>query len=111
MSKDFKKQESHKRKRVNDSWRKPQGRHANARLQKKSAQPIPKAGYRTEKSERGKHPSGYREVLVHNSDDLKNVDSETEAARIGSTVGGRKRAQIVEKAEDLDIKVLNSGEQ
>ncbi|WEL23945.1 50S ribosomal protein L32e [Candidatus Nanohalovita haloferacivicina] len=111
MSKDFKRQETHKRKRVKSSWRKPIGGHSNARLQKKSAQKLPKVGYRTPKEDRGKHPSGYEEVMVHNTDDLEEVDPETEAARIGSTVGGRKREQILEKADDLEIKVLNRGDQ
>ncbi|EHK01210.1 hypothetical protein HRED_09367 [Candidatus Haloredivivus sp. G17] len=35
------------------------------------------------------------------------MNVEEEAARIGSTVGGRKREMILEKAEELDVKVLN----
>ena len=111
MSKDFKRQETHKRDRVKSSWRKPIGHHSNARLKKKSAQKMPKAGFRTPKEDRGKHPSGYEEVMVHNTDDLEEVDPEVEAARIGSTVGGRKREQIIEKADDLEVKVLNRGEE
>jgi LSU ribosomal protein L32E len=71
---------------------------------------MPQAGFRTDKEYRGKHPSGYEEVLVHNTSDLDELE-EGEAARIGSTVGGRKREQIIEKADDEDIKVLNRGEE
>lgn len=105
-----KRQNTHKNKRINDSWRKPRGKHSKTRLNKKHAPQMPKAGLRTPKEERGKHPSGFEDVLVHRPGDLENLDSEEDAARIGSTVGGKKKAMIVEKAEELDIKVLNAGD-
>lgn len=107
--KKFNRQDRHKKKSVPDSWRSPVGGHSRARLQKKGAVSLPKVGYRTQKEFRGIHPSGYEEVLVHNTSDLEELE-EGEAARIGSTVGGRKREQIIEKADDEDIKVLNRGE-
>ncbi len=106
----FDRQDNHKKKSVPESWRKPQGHHSRSRLKKKGAAPMPQAGFRTDKEYRGKHPSGYEEVLVHNTSDLDELE-EGEAARIGSTVGGRKREQIIEKADDEDIKVLNRGEE
>lgn len=111
MSKDFKREDTHKRKSVSDSWRKPTGGHSRSRLKKKGAAPKPEAGFRTNKEDRGKHPSGFEEVMVHNVSDLDQIEEEDEAARIGSTVGGRKREQIIEKADEEDIKVLNRGEE
>lgn len=111
MSDDFKRQNSHKHKRVPDSWRKPRGTHSPRRKGEKHAAPVPKPGYRTPKDERGKHPSGYEEVLVHSPGELEDVDPETEAVRVGSSVGGRKKEDIREEAENLGIKLLNvSGE-
>lgn len=109
MSK-FKRQGNHKKKEVPSSWKKPRGHHSNVRLKKKSAAPMPNAGYRTAKKVRGLHPSGYEEVLVHNTSDLEELE-EGEAARIASKVGGRKREQIIEKADEEDIKVLNRGDE
>jgi large subunit ribosomal protein L32e len=106
----FKREDNHKKKSVPDSWRKPKGGHSRSRLKKKGAAPKPEAGYRTPEEDRGKHPSGYEEVLVHNTSDLEEIESDTEAARIGSTVGGRKREMIIEKADEEDIKVLNRGD-
>ena len=106
----FDRQDNHKKKSVPESWRKPQGHHSRSRLKKKGAAPMPQAGFRTDKDYRGKHPSGYEEVLVHNTSDLEELE-EGEAARIGSTVGGRKREQIIKKADDEEIKVLNRGEE
>lgn len=110
MSDDFNRNDSHKKKSIPNSWRKPKGTHNKTRLKKKEAPNTPKAGYRTEKEQRGKHPSGYEETLVHNTSDLEDIDSEIEAARIASKVGGRKREKILEKADDLNVKVLNEGD-
>ena len=108
---DFKRQDKHKSGKLkNKSWRNPVGKHSKVRLEKKHAAPKPKAGYRTDKEIRGKHPSGYEDVLVHNKDDLEQLDPEKEAARIASKVGGRKKADIIEKADELDVKVLNRGD-
>jgi large subunit ribosomal protein L32e len=108
---DFKRQIKHKHNKLKDkSWRNPVGKHSKVRLEKKHAAPKPKAGYRTNKEVRGKHPSGYEDILIHNTDELEQLDPETEAARISSKVGGRKKQAILEKADNLDIKVLNNGE-
>jgi len=107
----MKRQDTHKSKRIKKSWKKPVGRHSKQRLKLKSAPKMPEAGLRTPKEVRGLHPSGFEEVMVHRPEDLENVDNEKEAARIGSTVGKRKRAMIVEKAEELDIKLLNAGDE
>lgn len=105
-------EDKHKKSKLkNTSWRRPRGRHSRARLEKKGAVELPKVGRRTATSQRGLHPSGYAEKLVHRPSDLDDLDAETEAARIGGTVGGRKKAQIIEKAEEQDVKVLNKGEQ
>lgn len=109
--KKFNREGQHKKKSVPGSWRKPRGKHSNARLKKKHAANMPNTGHRTDKEIRGLHPSGYEEVLVHNTDDLEELDEETEAARIASKVGGQKRETILEKAEELDIKILNPGDQ
>lgn len=106
-----KRQDTHKSKRIKRSWKKPVGRHSKQRLKLKSAPRMPGAGLRTPEEVRGLHPSGFEDVLVHRPEDLEDLDAEKDAARIGSKVGKRKRALIIEKAEELDIKVLNAGEQ
>lgn len=104
--KEFKRQGS-EHKHVKDSWRKPKGGDSKMRKEKKDKPAIVKVGYRKPKSERDIHPSGYREELVHNLQEAKEVDPETHAIRIGSRVGGRKREEILKYAEEQGIKVLN----
>jgi len=103
----FNRQDYHKKKRTPTSWRKPRGQLSKQRRGVKGKGDKVQAGFRTPKSVRGKHPSGFEEVRVHNVDDLEGVDGDTEAVRIASAVGARKRERIEEHAEDAEIRVLN----
>lgn len=109
-STDFDRQNSHKHSRVSSSWRRARGRHSNVRLKKKFAKPSPNPGYGSPKKVRGLHPSGLTDNLVHRPEDLEELNPEEDGARIGSSVGGRKREAILEKAEELGVKVFNPGD-
>ncbi|WGI17218.1 50S ribosomal protein L32e [Methanonatronarchaeum sp. AMET-Sl] len=109
MAKKFRRQESQKRKRVKNKWRRPKGIQSKQRKEIKGKPPLPKVGRKKPEEERGIHPSGYREVLVHNTADLEKIN-ENEAARIGGSVGNRKREAIQQKAREKDIKILNPTE-
>jgi large subunit ribosomal protein L32e len=69
--------------------------------------PTVNVGYRGPKVARGLHPSGYREVLVYNADDVKRVDPKTHAVRIAHTVGKRERTKILAESRKRKITVLN----
>lgn len=103
----FVRQESWRYKRLKPSWRKPKGIDSKMRLRVKGWPKIVKIGYRGPASVRGLHPSGFRDVLVYNPSDLERLNPETDAARIASTVGAKKRIEIVAKAKELGIKILN----
>jgi len=103
----FNRQDYHKKKRTPTSWRKPRGGLSKQRRGVKGKGDTVQAGFRTPKAVRGKHPSGFEEVRVHNVADLEGVDGDTEAVRIASSVGARKRERIEEHAEDAEIRVLN----
>jgi large subunit ribosomal protein L32e len=103
---EFIRQESWRYKRVKPSWRRARGLDSKMRTKRKGWPKSVEAGYRSPKSVRGLHPSGFEEVIVHNVKDLDEITSD-QAARIGHTVGRRKRADIVERAEELKIYVLN----
>jgi large subunit ribosomal protein L32e len=103
----FNRQDYHKKKRTPESWRRPRGQLSKQRRGIKGKGPKVQAGYRTPEAVRGKHPSGFDEVYVENTDDLEGVDGDTEAVRISSSVGARKRERIEEQAEDQGVRVLN----
>ena len=66
-----------------------------------------RVGFRGPKKTRGLHSSGFEEVMVFNPKDLEKIDPATQAARIGSSVGTKKRIDIEESAKKLDIRILN----
>lgn len=103
----FKRQNRFLKKRVGRGWRRPRGIDNKQRLQRRGQGSLPKIGYRQPRSQRGIHPSGFSEVLVHNERELSLLEKSRQAARISSGVGGRKRSQILKKALELGIKVLN----
>lgn len=106
---DFVRQESWRYGRVDESWRRPRGIDSKMRKEVKGWSPKVKVGYRGPRLARGLHPSAFKEIIVYNVDDLRNIDSETEAIRIAHTVGAKKRAEILSKARELGIHVLNPG--
>lgn len=106
----FSKFESWRLVRVKDYWRRPTGIDNKMRQKRKGWPKSVKVGYGSPKAVRGLHPSGLEEVAVFNVGDLTIVDPETQVARIGGSVGARKRTAIVAEAVNLGIRVLNPGE-
>jgi len=94
--------------RIGKSWRRPTGLDHKVRRKIKGWPAGVSVGYKGPKIARGLHPSGYREVLVHNIGELSLVDTKTQAARIGHTVGKRKKIEIIKEAKTRDIYVLNA---
>ena len=105
----FIRQESWRYDRLAKKWRKPKGKDNKMRKQKSGMPAIVKVGYGGPRAARGLHPSGYTDNLIHNAAELAKLDPKKDAARIGHTVGKKKRMDIFNKAIDLGIKVLNSG--
>ena len=103
----FNRQDYHKKQRIPTSWRKPRGGLSKQRRRMKAKGPVVQAGFRSPTASRDLHPSGFEEVRVHNTDDLEGVDGDTQAVRIASKVGGRKRELIEDEAEEREIRVLN----
>lgn len=103
----FRRQESWRYKRVKKAWRRPSGIDSRMRQKKKGLPKSVNVGYKGPKETRNLHPLGYREVLVHNLQELGMINPDEEIARIAHTVGARKRSQIIDNAENLGIYVLN----
>ena len=104
----FRRTEWFRYKRLSRSgWRAPHGMDNKQRRNFKYRGSLVRVGHGKVAAARGLHPSGFQEVMVHNLNDLETIDPETQAARVGRTVGGRKRENIHARADELGIRVLN----
>lgn len=103
----FKRQEWFRYVKLGDSWRRPRGLHSKMRRGYKYRPNLVSTGYRGPKAVRGLHPSGFQEVMVFRVEDLEGVDPKKQAARIGHSVGSKKREAIEKVADEKGIRVLN----
>ncbi|OPY53966.1 MAG: 50S ribosomal protein L32e [Methanosaeta sp. PtaU1.Bin112] len=97
--------DSHKKKRLGTSWRKPRGLHNKLRQQVAAKGKLVRVGYGSPKAVRGFHPCGLPEVLVNNVAELERAQGSV--VRIASGVGMKKRLEIQTKATASGIKILN----
>ena len=98
--------DSHKKKRLGTSWRKPRGLHNKLRQQVAAKGKLVRPGYGSPKAVRGYHPCGLPEVLVNNVAELEKAKGF--AVRIAAAVGKKKRLDIEAKASEAGLKVLNA---
>ncbi|MUN28543.1 50S ribosomal protein L32e [Sulfuracidifex metallicus] len=94
-----------------ESWRKPRGRDNKSRLKIRGFPPLAQPGYRKPKEVRNLHPSGLAPVLVSNLKDLDSLQSKANQVIviISSSVGLKKRLEIIKKARELNLRLANGG--
>ena len=103
----FLREEWFRYKRIPKNWRRPDGISSKMRINLKYRPSKVRVGFRGPKDVRGLHSSGFEEVIVYNVSDLEGIDPNKQAARIGGSVGTKKRIDIEKKAEELDVRILN----
>jgi len=104
---EFLREEWFRYKRVPRNWRRPDGITSKMRKNLKYRPSKVRVGFRGPRDVRGLHSSGFEEVIIFNANDLEKLNPKTQAARIGGSVGTKKRMDIEKKAEELDIRLLN----
>ena len=103
----FQRRGIHEKKRLDDVWRKPKGRHNKLRRQIRAKGPLPRPGYGSPAAVRGLHPCGLTDILVQNEGMLAALDPGVDAVRIAAGVGMRKKLEIQKKAMEAGFRVLN----
>jgi len=103
----FLREEWFRYKRIPKNWRRPDGISSKMRRNYKYRPNRVRVGYRGPQKVRGLHPSGFEEVLIYTPQDLESLNPKTQAARIGASVGTKKRLAIEKKAKELHIRILN----
>lgn len=92
------------------SWRKPKGIDGRVRRRFKGSIPMPSIGYGSDKTTRNVHPHGFKTVVVSNVGELEMLmmHNRTYAATVAHSVSTKSRQAIVERAEQLAIRVTNA---
>lgn len=104
---EFLRQESWRYKRVGKAWRKPRGIDSKMRHERQGWPSLVKVGYRGPRRVRGLHPTGFRDILIHDARELSELDPKKDAVRLSSSLGRRKRGELVTRAREIGLKILN----
>ncbi|MBU1940154.1 MAG: 50S ribosomal protein L32e [Candidatus Thermoplasmatota archaeon] len=107
---EFLREEWFRYKRIPKNWRRPDGITSKMRRNYKYRPSKVRVGFRGPKDTRGLHSSGFEEITIHTISELNHINPDTQAVRIGGTVGTKKRLEIAKKAKDKEIRILNMRE-
>ncbi|MBI2541106.1 50S ribosomal protein L32e [Candidatus Woesearchaeota archaeon] len=88
-------------------WRKPKGIHSKIRHQLKGRRKMPSPGHKSPSKVRGLHASGLKITRVHSVNGLGTINKGAEGIVIAKQVGAKKKLDILKKAKELGISVLN----
>ena len=100
----FIRQDAHRLPKLAQNWRKPRGRHSKMRFRLRGYRKRPAVGYSSPKEVRGLTRDGHEMLIVNRVEDMEGV---TTPIVIGANVGQKKRIEIIKKAFELKLDVLN----
>ncbi|CAB4394232.1 unnamed protein product [Rhizophagus irregularis] len=108
--KPFIRHQSDRYKSVKEAWRKPKGIDNRVRRRFKGQFLMPKIGYGSNKKTRHLMPNGFKKFLVSNTRELELLlmHNKTYAAEIAHNVSSRNRIAIIDRAQQLNIRVTNA---
>jgi len=89
-------------------WKKPKGKDNKMRLKLKGYPPVVQIGYGTPNIIKNLHPSGYKPIVISNIKDFENLDPSKHIVYIASSVGLKKRMELIKFAEEHGFKVANA---
>ncbi|MBN1275164.1 hypothetical protein JXA12_02635 [Candidatus Woesearchaeota archaeon] len=102
----FTRADSHKKRRLNEGWRRPKGLHNKMRLRKKGYKDVVKTGHGTPSALRGKDATGKAITAVSTLAELEALDPKTQAALLANT-GRKKKEQLIEAAKKKGLAITN----
>lgn len=101
----FKRQEF-LRTKLGPKWRRPKGGQSKLRKGKKSHGHIPHPGYSSPRKVRGLSPSGLREIIISNLNQLNSLTKE-DGIVISRKVGLKKKIELLNKIKEKKLTLLN----
>ena len=108
-TKKFIRHQSDRYDKLGKSWRRPKGIDNRVRRKFRGMYKLPGIGYGSAKTTRHMMPSGFRKVLVHNMKELEVLMMQNKkfCAEIAHGVSSKNRKNLVERAQQLAIRVTN----
>ena len=103
----FVRHDSHKKKRVGSKWRKARGIQSKMRLGMRGYRKRLQIGYGSPKAVKGMHSTGVSIMLVSSVSDLDRIDAKKQGIVIAKNIGLKKRVEMVKKAQEQKIRILN----
>lgn len=103
----FIRQDNPKRPKLSDKWRKPKGIHSKIRHHFKGRRKMPSPGYKSPADVKGLHATGLQMVRVYSLEAIPSLNKDSQGIVIPKTIGKRKRLEILRKAKEMNITVLN----
>lgn len=99
----FLRQDTNKLKKLKLKWRKPKGLHSKLRLNKKGHQRTPSQGYRSPRKIRNlANP-----IIINSLKDLQDNIANNRNLIISSTLGLKKKIDVVKYAKENNLNILN----
>eukprot|EP00746_Dinoflagellata_sp_MGD_P162631 gnl/MRDRNA2_/MRDRNA2_90266_c0_seq1.p2 gnl/MRDRNA2_/MRDRNA2_90266_c0~~gnl/MRDRNA2_/MRDRNA2_90266_c0_seq1.p2 ORF type:complete len:137 (-),score=27.65 gnl/MRDRNA2_/MRDRNA2_90266_c0_seq1:60-470(-) len=105
----FKTGSEHRKKTVKPSWRKPRGIDCRVRRKFKGSTIMPNIGYGSDKKTKHRIPNGFYKFVVNTPQDLEMLlmHNTKYCVEIAHAVSAKKRRDIVERADQLNLYVTN----
>jgi len=96
-----------KKRRKLQKWRRARGKSNKLRLGRAGYAKVPTVGFKSPRKISGKI-EGLSPKLIHNMNELQSINNKNECI-ILARVGARKKLELIKKAEEMKIKILNLG--
>jgi len=103
----FLRQDTHKKTRLKKKWIRPKGWQSKIRLGKRGYRKAVTPGYGSPNDVKGIHKTGLEMINVSSIKDINDIDPKTQGIIIGRTVGLRKKFDLIKKAQEKSITILN----
>ncbi|XP_065216229.1 large ribosomal subunit protein eL32 [Planococcus citri] len=95
--------------KIKENWRKPKGIDNRVRRRFKGQYLMPNVGYGSNAKTKHMLPNKFRKVLIHNVRELEILlmQNRKYCAEVAHGVSSKKRKAIVERAQQLSIRLTN----
>mmetsp|Transcript_12684 Transcript_12684/g.10839 ORF Transcript_12684/g.10839 Transcript_12684/m.10839 type:complete len:138 (+) Transcript_12684:76-489(+) len=96
--------------KIANKWRKPHGIDCRMRRRFRGNKPLVNIGYGSDKTTRYMRRSGFKTLHIQNPQEIELLlmNNRTFAAELAANLSARKRAAIVKRAAQLNVRVTNS---